>query len=169
MATKVKRALYDDFKGWEESGQHVRTVNNKTLFDTLCDAHNEDEANDRPSRLGSSLYYAEIRRLFRPANDPMEALKAKPVNGLPPVIDPNFMKAMIKARDAHRPDRGPMHGILLTRTKAPSQAEAVGNLKFISSMKVGCGKQLTIALNGLECCERFEHPAEIQGGVENMF
>eukprot|EP00928_Gymnodinium_smaydae_P089185 TRINITY_DN73185_c0_g1_i1.p1 TRINITY_DN73185_c0_g1~~TRINITY_DN73185_c0_g1_i1.p1 ORF type:complete len:639 (+),score=112.58 TRINITY_DN73185_c0_g1_i1:57-1973(+) len=142
---KVKKAIADSLKGMTHNQLYVKVslVTNITCFDRMMDDHNRKAAGEVVP-FGHN-YYKNLRLEYGDASNPMVALKA---NTAEPVPAP-LIKAVLATQKSH-PDRSLLQAWLASAGTAPCQPAVVGLLKLFWQLRLGCSKQMMLAVEFIE-------------------
>jgi hypothetical protein len=120
---------------------------------TLCDKLRTDKVAARTS--GAAMggpYYSHLKTLYSTDSQIAEALTPKKKDE--PIND-QLMRSMVAAKRAVA-DRSEMQKYMATATEVTNPRETCGLFKFLIGLRTGRRQQLSVALDMLRCCARFD-------------
>jgi hypothetical protein len=146
----VAQKLRDNFKGMgPEETDVTKAPDGKTLREKLLHDYTAEKSGIRDVTFGK-IYYDSLKTIYEKKSNAYQALEAKNPDI---VVSPIFVQAMLAAQRA-KPDRSLFTTYMSTTQAVPNAREIVGLFRWFLSLKVGCNKQLAVALEGLRFIQR---------------
>ena len=101
--------------------------------------------------------------IYEGESNAYQALEAKNPDLL---VSPIFVQAMLAAQRA-KPDRSLFTTYMSTTQAVPNAKEIVGLFRWFLTLKVGCVKQLAVALDGLRFIQRLSLHTVYQSSLQH--
>ena len=143
MAEVVNQVIRDNFRSWDVELIDVKKVAGLTLREVVTrDKQAFIDGGGSETKFGAG-YYAKLKTQYRSDKDPVAQLLCTDETL---VVNAELMAAMVAAHKA-KPERTKIQSYCQRKSQAHNTKEISGIFTYFLTLKVGCKKQLPVAMD----------------------